>query len=69
MAAGKGWYRYRLLYGTTINKEHFDIEIVLHKKGDKGLVDFSKEEAESILKSIGNYMAGKADFKNLREDF
>jgi hypothetical protein len=69
MAAGKGWYRYRILYGATLKGEHYDVEMVLHKTGKKGLVDFSKEEAEAILKQIGNYMANDADYKNLREDF
>jgi hypothetical protein len=66
---GKGWYRYQLLFGATKNNSNFDIEIVLQKKGSKGLEDFSREEAETILRHIGKYMAEKADFKTLHEDF
>lgn len=69
MAKGKGWYRYRILYGATLNGEHYDVEMVIQKTSKKGLVDFSKEEAETMLKQVGNYMAKNADFKNLREDF
>lgn len=65
----KGWYRYRLLYGATRSGEHFEIEMILQKREAKSLADFSKEEAEAILKQIGNYMANSADFKTLKEDF
>lgn len=69
MANGKGWYRYRLLFGATLKGENYDFEMVIHKKGKTSLADFSKEEAEQALKRIGEYMANHADFKNLKEDF
>jgi hypothetical protein len=66
----KGWYRYQLLYGATLRGEHYEFEIVLHKRGSKGdLSDFSKEEAEQVLKGIGNFMSNSADYKTLKEDF
>lgn len=69
MAKGKGWYRYRILYGGSLNGGRYDIEMVIQKTTKNGLLDFSKEEAESMLKQVGKYMANDADYKNLREDF
>lgn len=65
----KGWYRYQLLFGATKGGANFEFELVLHKRGTKGLQDFSREEAEQVLKQIGNYMANHADFKTLTEEF
>ncbi len=66
----KGWYRYQLVYGATLRGEHYEFELVLHKKGSKDdFSDFSKEEAEQVLKGIGNFIANHADFKTLKEDF
>ncbi len=65
----KGWYRYRLLFGATREGGHYEVELVLQKRGATELKDFSKEEAEQILRNVGNFMAKNADFKNLREDF
>lgn len=75
MAAGKkrpsGWYRYTLLYGgmgTTGAK--YEFEIVLQKKNALGKAeDCSRETAENVLRAIGKYMAEKAQFENLKEDF
>ncbi len=69
MANGKGWYRYKLLFGATAKGESYDVELVIQKKAKDGLVDFSKEEAEGILRRVGNFMANDSDFKNLKEDF
>lgn len=68
-AGGTGRYRYRLLLGTVGPGEHYDFEIVLHKRDKKGLKDFSKEEAEEALKKVGSYLMFRADFKTLKEDF
>lgn len=65
----KGWYRYRVLYGAGMGDSHYEVEIVVQKRGTKELKDFSKEEAEAALRHVGNYMANGADFKTLREDF
>lgn len=65
----KGWYRYKLLFGATREGGHYEVELVLQKRGATELKDFSKEEAEQILRNVGNFMAKNADFKNLREDF
>jgi hypothetical protein len=65
----KGWYRYRLVYGATRDGGHFEVEIILQKRNATELKDFSKEEAESILRQVGNYIANSADFKTLKEDF
>ena len=69
MANGTDWYRYRLLLGTKNVGENYDFEIVLQKRGEKDLKNFSKEEAEAALKRIGYYLSLRADFKTLREDF
>jgi hypothetical protein len=68
-SSSKGWYRYQLLFGATRNGSNFEFEICLQRRGTKGLEDFSREEAERILRQIGNYMANGADFKTLKEDF
>ncbi len=65
----KGWYRYKLLFGATREGGHYEVELMLQKRGAQSLQDFSREEAEQILKNVGNYMAKHADFKNLTEDF
>lgn len=67
--ASKGWYRYTLLFGATKNGEHYEFEICLQKRGQKKLEDFSREEAESVLRNIGNFMSLSADFKTLKEEF
>lgn len=65
----KGWYRYRLVYGAPREGGHYEVEMIIQKRNATELKDFSKEEAENILRQVGNYMANGADFKTLREDF
>lgn len=70
VAKNKGWYRYKLEFGAQRNGSMYEANIFLNKKMGNGEGEcFSREEAEVILRHIGEYMKSKADFKTLKEDF
>lgn len=69
MENGKGWYRYRLLLGSKPKQPYYEVEIVIQKRYNDHLVDFSKEDAEESLRVFGKYLNERSDFKNLKEDF
>ena len=69
-SSSKGWYRYRLMFGAQLKGHTFDVNMFLHKRDKDGVQqDFSREEAEKVLRNIGKFMAENTDFKNLTEDF
>lgn len=61
-----GWYRYKLLLGR--NDGEYSVVINIQCNGRDGLKDFSRDEAEAAIRSMGRYLISGADFKTMIEE-